>query len=636
MKNLFKPFSLGPLDFANRFVFPPVKLGRGNPDGRVTDSQLQFYRRIAQNGPAVVILEPVSVTPDGKEHPKQLCVHLPESAAELAKIVDVVHAQGRLACLHLNHAGAAANPKASGGMPRAPSSMTCPRSGEESEPLNEDGIRRIVEGFGAAAKKAAKAGFDLIEVQAGHGYLVSQFLNVKTNKRKDRYGEDRLLFAREVLASIGKAAPGLPVIARVSGSEMAPEVGITHEDLLPFLKLAEESGVIAIHVGMGNTCFSPPWYFHHGSLPMQPQTDALSWVRGHTPLPLIVAGRMGRKERVDEVMAGGLADLIALGRPLIADPDLIEKWREGKEDKGIYCGYCLQGCLHRMKSGEPLGCNLNPETGLPPMEKTAGPRKVLVVGGGPAGMSAALYMTRRGHKVTLVEKSDRLGGQFNHAWQVPGKEAMKDGLVGLQRAVEGCGAKILFNTAADMTVINRIQPDVMVWAVGALPKKPDIPGLGEQNAMTALEFFNGEKEVYGPRVLVIGAGRVGLELAEKLGKDGYQVVATKRTDPLGGTMEMITRKLALMRIGQLDGVTLMPKTTVKAFTGSSVELEQDGESISYPSFQTVILASGMVPAPGPDEEMRDRIPGIEIIGDAEEVRDIYTAVQAAYNLAQRY
>jgi 2,4-dienoyl-CoA reductase-like NADH-dependent reductase (Old Yellow Enzyme family)/thioredoxin reductase len=602
----------------------------------VTDRQLRFYRKIAEDGPAVVILEPVSVTPDGKEHPRQLCVHLAESVSELRKIVGVIHTEGRLACLHLNHAGAAANSKASGGKPKAPSPITCPRSGEDSEPLGEDEITMIVEGYEAAAQKAAEAGFDLIEIQAGHGYLVSQFLNGKINQRKDRYGEDRLLFAKEVLAGVKQGAPNLPFIVRVSGDEMSPEYGIAIGDLQPFLTLAQERGAVAIHAGMGSSCFSPPWYFHHGSLPEKPQMEALSWFREHTSLPLIAAGRMGRKKKVNEVLEKGLADLIALGRPLIADSGLIGKWRAGKEKQVVYCGYCLQGCLHRLKSGEPLGCNLNPETGSPPLEKTAAPLKVLVVGGGPAGMSAALYLTRRGHRVTLVEKDDRLGGQFSLAWQVPGKEAMSDGLNGLRCAVETCGATILLNHIAYKEVVKRVMPDLVVWATGALPRTPEIPGLDGQYAFPASELLEGKKEVRGPRVLVIGAGRVGLEVAEKLGKEGFEVVATKRTDPLGGMMEMLTRKLVLKRINQLANVTLMPHTTVKAFADGSVELEQDGVMMSLDPFRTIVLATGMVPAPSPDEEIRNSVPEIETIGDAREVRDIYTAVHAGYRLAQSH
>jgi 2,4-dienoyl-CoA reductase-like NADH-dependent reductase (Old Yellow Enzyme family)/thioredoxin reductase len=636
METLFKRFTLGTLEMVNRLVFPPIKLAYGNPDGTVSDRQLVFYQQIASEGPAVVILEPVSVTADGKEHPRQLCVHLPESTAELKKLVDVVHNEDRLACLHLNHAGAAANPAATGTTPKAPWGITCPASGQESEPLSEEEINSIVAGYRTAAQHAVEAGFDLIEVQAGHGYLISQFLNGKINKRDDRYGRDRLLFAEEVLSAVKQGAPGIPFLVRISGNEMSPEFGISQEDLLPFVNLAEQVGASAMHVGMGNACFSPPWYFHHASLPEKPQVDALEWLRKQTSLPVIVAGRMGRKERVKEALGNGLADLVALGRPMIADPHIIEKWQRGKHEDVMYCGYCLQGCLHRVKGGQPLGCNVNPEIGLPPLERTDHPIKVLIAGGGPAGMSAAIYTARCGHQVTLVEERDTLGGQFALAWQAPGKETMKEGLGGLERALEESGASILMNTTVDLEVVRKYKPDLLVWATGALQNIPEIPGLHDQHTMTSLEFFRGEKDVRGPRILVIGAGRTGLEVAEKLGKEGYEVVSTKRTDPIGGMMEMITKNLALMRIGQIPKVTLMPHTTVKGFLPQTVDIEQDKVRMSLEPFQTVILSSGTVPAPGPDEEIKEIVPKVEIIGDAREPQDIFTAVQAGYTVAQGY
>jgi 2,4-dienoyl-CoA reductase-like NADH-dependent reductase (Old Yellow Enzyme family)/thioredoxin reductase len=636
MQDLFTPMTLGPLTLANRFVFPPIKTASGTPRGQVTDRQVTFYRQIAHQGPAIVILEPVAVTADGREHPRQLCVHLDDSVAELTKIVAAIHQEDRLACLHLNHGGAAASPKASGTPARAPSAFTCASVGVPAEVLTEAQIDAIVEGYRVAAQRAAAAGFDLIEVQAGHGYLVSQFLNAKINRRQDRYGEDRLLFATRVLDAVKAGAPQLPMIVRIAGSEMSPEFGIAPEDLAPMLKLARDKGAIAIHVGMGTSCFSPPWYFHHSSLPEKPQDDALAWVRSRTDLPLIAAGRMGRVDRVRTLRAAGLMDLVALGRPLIADPQLIEKWSRRAYPEVAACGYCLQGCLHRVRNGEPIGCNLNPEIGNPPPGRTEKPLKVLVAGGGPAGISAALYLARRGHRVTLAEKADRLGGQFNLAWQAPGKKTMHDGLENLKRQVRAHAEEVLTGRAVDLDLVRERTPDLLVWATGAVQNIPAIEGLEDQYRMTSIEYFAGIKDVRGPRVLVIGAGRTGLEIAEKLGAAGFEVVATKRTDPIGSMMEVITKNLMLMRLGKLSNVTLMPHTTVKRFRAEGVDVVQDDQSKVLEPFQTVILASGMRSAPGPDEAIRQSVPAVETIGDAAEVMDIYAAVHAGYDTALKY
>lgn len=636
MRKLFETYQLGGLELANRFVLPPIKTAFGTPQGNVTERHLSFYGRIARRGPGLLIIEPVSVTPEGKEHPKQLCIHLPNSVGELREIVGVIHRENRLAALHLNHAGAAANPKATGGPPKAPSPVTCPTTGQTAEALTEAEIGAILEGYRSAAAKAVEAGFDMIEFQGGHGYLISQFLNPAINQRSDEYGQNRLLFAREALAAIHEGAPDLPCILRVSGNEMSPEFGLPREDLASLLALCKDTGVRAVHVGMGSACFSPPWYFHHGSLPEGPQIESVKWVRDQTSLPVILAGRMGRIERVRSVMDDDLADLVAIGRPLIADPELIEKWEAETVDEVRHCGYCLQGCLHRVKTGEPIGCNLNPEIGRPELKPVSTPMTVLVAGGGPAGMSAALYLSKRGHRVTLAEQSDRLGGQFNLAWQAPGKEMMRDGLTTLVHQVRETVDSVMTGRAVDADLVREISPGLLVWAVGAKQQVPQIEGLDSQYTLTSLDYFGGTEPVKGPRVLVIGAGRTGLEIAEKLGKSGFNVVATKRTDPIGSMMEMITKKLTLMRIEGMPNITLMPHTAVTAFKPDRVEMTQDGEPVELPPFQTVILATGMTPAPGPDPAIRETVPSLEIIGDAGAVMDIYTAVHAGYETALRY
>ena len=336
------------------------------------------------------------------------------------------------------------------------------------------------------------------------------------------------------------------------------------------------------------------------------------------------------------MLAGGLADLIALGRPLISDPDLIEKWKSEKYEEVAYCGYCLQGCLHRVRNGEPIGCNLNPGIGQTEIERTSKPLKVLVAGGGPAGMSAALYLSRRGHQVTLAEKENRLGGQFNLAWQAPGKQRMQEGLENLKHSVIDSADTLLLEKSVDAALVAELKPDLLVWATGAVENIPEIEGLESQTTITSLEYFNSEKRIEGPRVLVIGAGRTGLEIAEKLGQEGFEVVATKRTDPIGSMMEMITKKLTLMRIEQMPNVTLMPHTTVKRLGPKKVEVEKDGEKISLEAFQTVILASGMRSAPEPDAAIGGMVAGVETIGDAKSVMDIYNAVHAGYELALKY
>jgi len=324
VERMFEAFSLGALEPANRFVFPPIKLGYGSPDGRVADRQMLFYGQIAREGPGVIILEPVSVTPEGREHPRQLCVHLPESPAELSKIVHVIHREDRLACLHLNHAGAAANPKLAGGKPKAPSVITCPTHGQESDPLEEREIETIMAGYQSAAEKAVEAGFDLIEIQAGHGYLVSQFLNGKINKREDPYGGDRLRFAREALSRVREGAPNMPLIMRISGSEMSPEFGITDEDLL--IPASVPRGISTTAVYRKNPRWMPcpgfmstrrflslqqaGWAEWTGSGKSWTKGWQTSWRSDGRSLPMPVCWKNGEKERMKRFCTAGTASRV--------------------------------------------------------------------------------------------------------------------------------------------------------------------------------------------------------------------------------------------------------------------------------------------------------------------------------------
>jgi 2,4-dienoyl-CoA reductase-like NADH-dependent reductase (Old Yellow Enzyme family) len=239
--------SLGPVELKNRFVLAPMKTALNNPGGCVTFESESFYRRLTQGGTALLILEPASVSIEGVEHHKQLRIHDDNHIKELKKLVHAIHEEGAAAAIHLNHAGRAANPKAISSAPLAPSAMTCPATGIEAMELSSAQIVRIIDDFGLAAERAAAAGADLIELQAGHGYLLSQFYSKRTNKRDDQWGNSNK-FVNEVLDSVMNAAGPVPVIVRVSGKEFVEE-GLDPENQRELFALLEQQGVSALHVG---------------------------------------------------------------------------------------------------------------------------------------------------------------------------------------------------------------------------------------------------------------------------------------------------------------------------------------------------------------------------------------------------
>ncbi len=623
------PGKIGNLSLKNRYIMAPVKTAYGNLNGEVTDRHLIYYDNIAKGGVSLVILEPVSVTQSGKEHPKQLTIHLPHSVENLKKIVDTLHKNDVYACLNINHAGRAANPKATGMSPKAPSAIPCPTTGQTPDELTEEEIQDILKGFKEAVIKAKEAGFDAVEIQAGHGYLIHQFLSPRLNKREDRYGKDKALFMREVFETVKNERGHLAVFVRISAAEFV-EGGFKPEDNKVILDMAKEYGFDCVHCGLGNACDSPPWYYSHMAVPEEKQIEALKAIRKLTDLPLIAVGRMASPQKLEFFEKEGIADFVALGRPLVADPQFPKKMVESKTEDIVYCGYCLQGCLANVKNGSGLGCIVNPEIDKKPLEKTSKPKKIAVVGGGPAGMSASITLAKLGHSVTLFEKEGYLGGQFRLAPLAPHKDSMKRPLESLIQKTEKLVDDIRLNTLFKAEMADNF--DIVVVATGSVPQYPEVLNLHDVYHITAVDFFEGKAEVKGKRVLIIGAGMVGMEAAELLVNKGYEVVITKRTDTIANDMEMITKKLMMKRL-EGKSIKIMPNTYVLSFDKNRVYCKVEGKSVYLEPFDTVIIASGMKPENSLVEELKNKSVDYYVIGDAEKPADIYNATQRGYNLA---
>ncbi len=619
-------FRIGSLELKNRFIMAPVKSAYGNPKGEVTERHLTYYDNLSQGGVAMIILEPVAVSQSGKEHPKQLAVHLPDSQQQLQKIVSVLHRNNTFACLNLNHAGRAANPKATGMAPEAPSAIPCPATGQTPEILQKQEIEGIVEGYRQAVKVAAAAGFDAIEIQAGHGYLIQQFLSKRTNLREDEYGHDKTLFIKEVFDVVRAGRGDLTVLVRISGHDFV-ENGFGPTENRVILDLAKEYDFDAIHCGFGNACDTPPWYYSHMALPEQKQMEVVTAIRKQTDLPLIVAGRMGTLDKLDQYAGDNLADCVALGRPLVADPDFVNKYIAQKTDDITYCGYCLQGCLANVKNGSGIGCIVNPAIDKKPVTTSAA-KTVAIIGGGPAGMAAATQLSVMGHKVTLYEKNPTLGGQFEMAHQAPHKGSMLRPLNSLIKRTEKNVGEIVLGATVDATSIGNF--DHFVVATGSRQSIPEIKGLRDQYSITSLEFFEESKPIKGKRILIIGAGMVGIEAAEILAGGDYEVVITKRTSEIANDMEMITKKLMLKRLEQKDNLVISPNTTLMEFTATGVTYQKEDKTGEWPAFDTVIIAAGMEPENDLYRQLQDQQKSVQLVGDADNPADIYAATQKGY------
>jgi len=631
---VFEATQIGTMTVANRLLMAPVKTGLGTLDGTVTEPQIAYYRRRALGGVGAIIVEPCTVDPAGKEHPRQLGLDRDEQVAGLGQLVAAIHDGGALAIAHLNHAGRAANPKASGRPPEAPSAMACPTTGATAEAMSEARVGDIVAAFAAAARRARRAGFDAVELQCGLGYLVAQFLATRTNQRTDRYGGDaerRGRFVRDVVTTVRDTLHGrVPLIARLSASEMV-DGGLEGADAVHLARQLQSWGVAALHVVSGSACDSPPWYYQHMSLPEGRNEVLAEPIKQAVDLPVIVAGRLGDPERIETLIANDRADFVALGRPLVADPDLPRAMAAGHVDQVLTCGSCLQGCLASVKAGKGIACIVNPEVGHEAEEEppTTREQHVVIVGGGPAGLTAAIAARRRGHQVTLLERGE-LGGQFALAPLAPGKAAMARPLRALLARATGAGADIRTGTEATVDGIVELSPDVVLLATGASPNRIAIDGL--EGAVTGNEVLAGEAEV-GQRVLVIGGGLVGIEVAELLGKQGKGVTVVELLDEVAGDMEMITRKMTLKRLAELP-VTIHRSTRIERFAGAKAQVVGPAGSRELGPFDTVVMAVGTHPNDELLPALKARGLAVQVVGDAHEPKQIMGAVQSAWSAAR--
>jgi 2,4-dienoyl-CoA reductase (NADPH2) len=626
----FSPFNIGSLRLSNRLLMAPVKTAFGTPDGKSTYRHEAYYRRRAEGGVGAIIVEPCYVDPQGKEHPKQLGISDYDHLESLKRLVAAIHEGGAVAIAHLNHAGRASNPKVIGTAPEAPSEVMCTLTGVTPVSMSQERIEQVVLEFAGAVRRAGEAGFDAVEIQFGLGYLIAQFLSPHTNRRWECYGgsrENRFRFAEEILAAVkSENKRSLPIVARLSASEQIPG-GLEISDAIILTRFLQEHAVAALHVVGGSACESPPWYFQHMRLPLGKNLDWATTIKKEVNIPVIVAGRLGNPADIRAAVDGGVVDAVALGRPLVADPDLPLKMREDRDGAVIQCGACLQGCLGGVKSGEGLCCIVNPEVGFESnhLRPPATLKTVVVVGGGPAGMQAALSAERLGHKVILFEKSD-LGGQFGLSWRPPGKAMMKRPLESLIRLLRESKVDIRTFHMATMQDILDEHPQQIIIATGATPIIPSIPGL--DNPLTGEDVLK-ESSPVGERVLIIGGGMVGLETAEFLLQKGHRITIVEMLEDVARDMLPITRKLTLKVLGEAR-IPILTSTEVTRFAGKQAFAISDGAEKSLGEFDSVVVAVGTRSVNELEARLYRHGLEVKVIGGAKAPRQIGDAIKEGF------
>ena len=615
------------LKLKNNFIMPPVKLGYGDGSGRVNERHIAFYKRRCKYLGAV-IPEPFYIDKGLGEIPTQMGIDSDDKDEGLHALVASIHESGSRVIAHLNHPGRMANPNIPENYFVSSTDRPCENGGATPKRMNAEDMNQVLDLFKTAAIRAKKAGFDAIELQFGHGYLLAQFISPFVNDRTDEYGgifENRIRFPLEVLKEIRKSVD-LPIIARISGDEMVPG-GITLPEMTAFSKILEKYGAQALHVSAGTVCSTPPWYFQHMFVPKGKIWEMAAEIKKELHIPVIFVGQINTIEDIERFCTEFPTDYIAVGRALVADPDFIGKYFGEVQGAVRPCLACAEGCLGGVKSGQGLKCLVNPQVGKEPeiIEPVKKSRRYVVVGGGLAGMEAAIILKERGHGVDLYEK-DKLGGQFNLAPLTPNKKSMEKLIPYFTSRLKETGINVVFKKATKADLAGKY--DAAILATGSEPAALEIPGL---ERFYWADILLEENLPENKNVLIIGGGLIGVDIATGLIPRNNKITIVKRTTDFGEDMEMIAKNLSLKMMRE-KGTVFSDHTHIKRIEGKTVYAERNGENIQFSDIDIIVVSTGMKSFNPLEKALKGEM-RVYIIGDAKNTGNAQDAIRDAYETA---
>jgi 2,4-dienoyl-CoA reductase-like NADH-dependent reductase (Old Yellow Enzyme family)/thioredoxin reductase len=636
IKKLFKPISIGNMELRNRIVFPPMTFDWANEDGTTTDRLIQHYATRAKGGAGLIRVESAAISRSGKTGPRNLVIDKDDFIPGLKTLTEAIHQHGAKASLQLVHCGKQGMPFVTGEQPVAPSAIPYQGCAEPRE-LSIPEIKKIIEEFSEGARRARDAGFDAIEFHGGHGFLINEFLSPYSNKRADVYGGDvlrRSRFAVEIVERTkAKCGRDFPVIFRMNGEDYYVAGGITLEESTIQARILERAGVDCFDISGGNAEF-PVMVWQPACWPRSCFLHLADAIKKVINVPVITVGKIDDPILAEAILQEGKADLVAMGRALIADPELPNKAREGRFGDIRSCIRCMEcgGSMWGSKDGG--ACSVNARFGheyekeyeITPSPRT---RKVVVVGGGPAGMEAARVAALRGHEVTLYEGSDRLGGQMLVAKIPPHKEEIQYFTKFLSGQMKKLGVKVYLRKSVTPDLIKQVKPDVVIIATGGIPVVPDIPGIDQANVLMAREVLLGRKEP-GERVLIIGGGRVGCELGEFLASKGKKVTIVKMREQLLEDMNPKSKEDLLNRLN-MWGAVIQVHVKLQSITAQGIIADVEGKRTQLDA-GSVIVAAGFKPNKELVEQLKNQPVEIYNIGDCENPGRILDAVRAGYQV----
>lgn len=639
-EKLLSSHKIGPLEIKNRFVVPAMGTSYGDTTGRITQQSIDYYAERAKGGFGLIIVEVTAVDQQGICTPNQPGLWSSEFNEDWRKLTSEVHKYGAKIAVQLHHAGRQTSPDLIGRQPVAPSSVACPVFDIVPHELTIEEIYDLIEKFGDAAKRAKDSGFDAVEVHGAHGYLVAQFLSPQTNKRFDEFGgttEARSKFAVEIVKNIKqKCGSDFPVIVRISGEEKI-DGGLTVSETKIISKYLEEAGASAIHVSIC-TYASLNWMFVPSDIPSGFNTYVAEEIRQSVNIPVIAVGRINTPELAEDVLTTGKADFVSLGRESLADPEFPNKVAEGRTGEISPCISCLQSCAGYLMDPNKLkiSCLVNPRTGHEgefKLEEAAEKKKVMIVGSGPAGLLAAWVAAKRGHQVTCYEKESIMGGSFRIAGIPPTKHILLSALKYYITMGKKYGVEYKTNVEVNPELVAAEKPDVVILATGGVPLLPNIKGIQNPDFVSALDVLDGKK-VVGRNVLIVGGGMVGTETADFLGEHYRQCTIIDLLPDVAMDTALGVREHLLNRVKKA-GTKFILNAKVKEFLTDGVLYEQDGNEFSSVGYDSIVLAMGVKSHNPLEKELKDLVPELYVIGDANKPGQANTATEEALALADR-